>query len=93
MEGAREQFYDILLEAIKGIHFNEAGWQAVWQEFWGEERLVRRKKEEGSHRKKTAEKEVNIGGLCDDDTMVAMDDDEGDDSDLETFQVTKIGVV
>ena len=59
----------------------------------GEERRVHCKKEEGSHRKKAAEEEVNIGGLWEDDAMVAMDDDEGDDSELETFQVTKIGMV
>ena len=25
-----KKFFDILLEAIKGVNFNEAGWQAVW---------------------------------------------------------------
>ena len=65
----------------------------MWEEFWGEERRVHCKKEEGSHRKKPGEEGLNVGGLWDDDAMVAMDDDEGDDSELETFQVTKIGIL
>ena len=28
-----KKFYDVLLEAIKDVNFNEAGWQAVWEEF------------------------------------------------------------
>ena len=80
-----------MLEAIKGINFNQAGWQAVWKGVREEEKKVHFKKEEGSHRKKA--EEVSVGELWDDDDMVAMDDDEGDDSELANLKITKISMV
>ena len=65
----------------------------MWWEFWGEERKVHFKKEEVSHRKKAVVEEVNMGELWDDNAMVTMDDDEGADSELENFKVTKISMV
>ena len=61
-----KKFFDVLLGAIKGVDFNEAGWQAVWEKFWGEERKVHFKKEEDSCGKKAAVEEVNMGELWDD---------------------------
>ena len=85
-----KNFFDNLLGAIKGVNFNEEGWQAAWEEFWGEERKVHFKKEEGSREKKAVVEEVNVGELWDDYAMVAMDDDEGDDNEFANFKVTKI---
>ena len=51
------------------------------------------KREEGSHRKKAVVEEMNVGELWDDDAMLAMDDDEGDDSKSDNFKVTKINMV
>ena len=89
-----KNFVDVLLGAIKSVNFNEEVWQAVWEEFWGEERKVYfSKREEGSHRKKAVVEEMNVGELWDDDAMLAMDDDEGDDSKSDNFKVTKINMV
>ena len=51
------------------------------------------KNQEDSHAKKAAIEEMNVGELWDDDAIVAMDDGEDDDNELENFRVTKISMV
>ena len=87
------KFYGLMLDAVKGVNFNERGWQEVWKEFWAEERKVHFKRGEEKSRKKAATEEVDVGTLWDDDEMEAMGNNDSDNDDLKTFTITKMSAV
>ena len=54
---------------------------------------VHSRKGEGSCGNKSVVEEVNVESLWDGDDMELIDDDKGEESDLETFEITKMSAV